>query len=144
MFRTILSIAYIIAGLTLGIVFYMELGFTDDIRSYFRTGIYRQFGGIAIAVELLIAGIYLFRNHKKTNFTMGLFAFTAVLDPIFNYLGIFSSNVPVYGTIIFFCFALVSFWIAFSNAFDSGKISVVNVVVSFILGVIVELFFNYF
>ena len=31
----------------------------------------------------------------------------------------------------------------FSNAFDSGKISMVNVMITVVLGVIIGLFFNY-
>lgn len=144
MSRIILSITYIAVALGLCIILYAQINFPVDVRSYFRTGFYSQFGAIAIAVELLVAGIYLLLNHKKTNFTMGLFGFTALLDPIFNYFGISSSNVPVYASIIFLCFAGVSLYIAFSNAFDTGKISLVNVVITFTLGVLVELFFNYF
>jgi len=141
--RKILSIAYVLVGLILSLVFYSEIGFPEDVRDYFRIGFYRQFGHIAIAIELIIAGINLFVIHEKTNFAMGLFAFTATLDPIFNYFGILSSNVPVYGSIIFLCFAAISFWIAFTDAFRTGKISTILVVGTFLLGVIIELFFNY-
>ena len=144
MLRKILSLAFIGVGITLCIVFYAAVDLPEDVRSYLRVGFYGQFGRMAIAIELLVAGFHLFRNHPKTNFTMGLFGFTAVLDPIFTYLGIFTSNMPLYGTIIFLCFAVISFWIAFTNAFGSGKISVLNVILTFSLGVIIELFFNYF
>ena len=144
MVRRLLSIAYILVGLTLGAIMYLNIDFTNGLVSYFKIGFYRQFGGIAIAVELIIAGIHLLVSHKKTNFVMALFGFTAVLDPIFSFLGILSSNVPVYGTIIFLCFAVISFRIAFSNEFDTEKISRVSVVISLILGVIIELFFNYY
>ena len=141
MFRNSLSIAYILVGLTLCIIFYPKINYRD-FEAYFQIGFYRQFGQIVIAVELIIAGIHLILKHKKTNFTMALFGFTAVLDPIFNYFGLLSSNVPLYGTILFLIFAVISFWIAFSDAFDSGKISIFNVVLSLILGVVIELFFN--
>ena len=109
LFRRTLSFTYIIVALALCILFYTKINLPGDINSYFRIELYKQFGGIAITIELLVAGIYLLLNHKKTNFTMGLFGFTAVLDPIFNYLDITSNNVPVYGTIIFLCFAIVFF-----------------------------------
>ena len=143
MYRKLLSFSFIAVALTLGIIWYIEIAFPMDVRSYLRIGFYQQFGHIAIAVELLIAGIHLWLNHEKTNFTMALFGFTAVLDPILNYSGVLSSSVPVYGTIIFLCFAVISFWIAFTNAFDSGKISITSVATTFILGIAIELFFNY-
>ena len=144
MLRKSLSILYILVGLTLVIVLYEQIIFSVEVRDYFRIGFYRQFGHIVIAVELMIAGINLFLNHEKTNFTMALFGFTAVLDPVFNFLGIFTSSVPVYATIIYLIFAVISFWIAFTDAFKSGKISIVNVVITFVFGVIIELFFNFF
>ena len=144
MLRRSLSLVYIVVGLTLCIIFYVGISFPEDIGSYFKSEFYKQFGRIVLAVELIIAGIHLLLNHKKTNFTMALFGFTAILDPVFNYLGILSSNIPVYGSIIYLCFAVVSLRIAFSNAFNSGKISVVNVVATFILGIVIELFFNSF
>jgi hypothetical protein len=142
MLRRLLSIAYILAGLTLVIVLYEEIIFSTEVREYFRIGFYRQFGHIVIAVELIIAGANLLVNHEKTNFVMALFGFTAVLDPVFNFLGIFTSSVPLYATIIYLFFAVISFWIAFTDAFKSGKISMVNVVVTFVFGLFIEWFFN--
>ena len=144
MLRKILSLAFIGVGIALCILFYAAVDLPEDLSAYFKIGFYGQFGHMAIAIELFVAGYHLFRNHPKTNFTMGLFGFTAVLDPIFTYLGIFTSNMSLYGTMIFLGFAIVAFWIAFTNAFGSGKISVLNIILSFSLGVIIELFFNYF
>jgi hypothetical protein len=45
--------------------------------------------------------------------------------------------------ILFVCCALVSLWLAFSNAFNLGRITFIAAFGSFILGTAVELFFNY-
>ena len=142
--RKPLAIVYVLLGLILSILFFSSVSFPVGIEPYFKKSYYGQFGGIAICVELIVAGIYLYLNHSKTNFAMALFAFTALFDPIFNFLGIFSSSVPLYGTIIFIAFAIISFWIAFTNAFDTGKISNFNLIASLVLGLIVEYFFNPF
>lgn len=141
--QKLLSTIYILTGLIFSIVFYESMVFSEDPSAYFKPEFYWQFGKLVLGIELIIAGIHLFQGHKKTNFTMALFGFTAVLDPVFNYFGILSSNVPLYGSIVFIGFAIVSFYIAFTNAYNSGKISIKNVVFSFLLGLIIELFFNY-
>lgn len=142
MFRRLLSLAYILVALALCLVFFRAIDFPVGIGPYFNFGFYQQFGAIAIGVEMLVAGIYLLTHHKKTNFAMALFGFTAVLDPILNYFGVFSTKVPLYGTILFLCFALVSFWIAFSNAFNTEKISVPTLLLAFVWGLIIDLIFN--
>lgn len=140
------GIAVVFMGIALvfGILFYAKIEYPTEIQSYFRFGTYDQFGPLALCVELLFAGYYLFTVHPKTNFTLALFAFTALLDPIFNLTGLFVSLVPIYATITFCVCAILCLWIAFSNAFGTGKISFFHAMGSFLLGTIVELFFNYF
>ena len=45
--------------------------------------------------------------------------------------------------ILFLACALASLWIAFSNALDTGRISFLKALGSFIPGNAVELYFNY-
>lgn len=142
--RKIIALVFIALSLVLGIIFFLDIEFPIGLADYFKRDYYNQFGPLAISIELLIAGSYLFVKHSKTNFTLALFGFTALLDPIFNILGLFSSNLPLYGTIIFVCCALLSLWIAFSNAFNLGRISFIATLARFLLGNMIELFFNYF
>ena len=141
--RKILAALYILSALVLGGIFYSSLQTSADLGQYFKKEYYNQIGPLAICVEMLVAGIHLFRKHKAANFTLALFAFTALLDPVFNYIGLFDTNVPFYGTIIFIVLALPALWIAFTNTFNMGRISWVKAVLSFVFGVLIELFFNY-
>lgn len=141
--RKIIAFLFIAIAIPLGILFYSKIQFPTEIRAYFRLGTYNQFGPLAISIELLAAGFYLLISHKKTNFALALFAFTALLDPFFNLTGIFTSLVPVYATILFVVCAIISLWVAFSNVFETGRISFINAFGSFVLGAIVELFFNF-
>ena len=141
--RRIIAIVFLLIAVSLGIYFHSKIEFPTDVRDYFRIGTYNQFGPLAISIELLVAGYYLFVGHSKTNFALALFAFTALLDPFFNLTGIFTSLVPTYATILFIVCAITALWIAFSNAFGTGRISFLNAFGSFILGVVVELFFYY-
>jgi len=141
--RKFLASAFIVIALVLGALFYSEIVFPVGIEGYFKTEYYSQFGPLAICVELLIAGIYLFTAHPKTNFTMALFAFTVILDLFFNTIGLITTLVPIYALVIFLCCAVFALWLAFSNAFSLGRISLVGAIGSFILGNAVELFFNY-
>jgi len=45
--------------------------------------------------------------------------------------------------VLFVISALIALWLSFSNTFKMGRISPIGVIVSFILGLAVELFFNY-
>ncbi|MGI9545906.1 MAG: hypothetical protein ACR2MM_01615 [Flavobacteriaceae bacterium] len=141
--RKIIAFVFLLIALVLGIIFYLQLQFPQGLESYFDKEYYNQFGPLAICVELLIAGYQLFFKHAKTNFTLALFAFTAILDPVFNAVGLFVTNLPLYGTVLFIICAIIALWIAFTNKFGLGRISFYWAFGGFVLGVIVELFFNY-
>lgn len=142
--RKIVAALFMLLAVVLGAVFYSKLDFPQGLETYFEWDYYNQFGPLAICVELLIAGFYLYRKHPKTNFAMALFGFTALLDPLFDAIGLFTSNVPTYGMILFAICALPALWLAFSNTFKLGRISFLGALASFVLGNAVELFFNYF
>ena len=133
----------LIIGISLSIAFIMKIEFPKGLEAYFKREYYNQFGPLAISVELLIASYYLFIKHKKTNFTLALFGFTALLDPFFNQIGLFNSIVPLYGTIILSICGLISLWLAFTNTYKLKRLSNLETFFSILLSVIVELFFNY-
>lgn len=141
--RKIISLLLLIVGVSLSIAFILKIEFPQGFEAYFKREYYNQFGPLAISVELLIAGYYLFKMHEKTNFTLALFGFTALLDSLFDQIGLFDSIVPLYGTIILSICALLCLWLAFANTFKLKRLSHLAAAVSVILGVFVELFFNY-
>ncbi len=141
--RKIISILLLIIGAALSVAFIVKIEFPQGFEAYFKREYYNQFGPLAISIELLIASYYLFIGHKKTNFTLALFGFTALLDPLFNQIGLFNSIVPLYGTIILSICALLCLWLAFANTFKLKRLSLLAAIVSVILGVCIELFFNY-
>ncbi|WP_191859237.1 hypothetical protein [Hanstruepera ponticola] len=140
--RTI-ALLLLIIGLALSIAFIMKIEFPQGFELYFKRAYYNQYGPLAISVELLFASYYLFIGHKKTNFTLALFGFTALLDPFFNQIGLFNSIVPLYGTIILAICAVLCLWLAFSNPFKLKRLSHLAAILSVVLGVFIELFFNY-
>ena len=141
--RKITASIFVALALVLGIIFFLEIRFPTELTGYFKSGYYGQFGPLAISIEFLIAGVYLFFNHPKANFALALFGFTAILDPIFNLVGLFTSLVPIYAMILLVVAALVSLWLAFTNTFNLGRISFLGALISFLLGTAIELFFNY-
>lgn len=141
--RKIIAAVFIILALVLGAILFSKIDFPKGLEAYFKKEYYNQFGPLAISIELLIAGFYLFNKHPMTNFTLALFGFTALLDPVFSVIGLFTSIVPTYAMVLFASCALLALWLAFSNTFKLGRISFIGVVVSFILGNAIELFFNY-
>ena len=138
------AIVFMAIALVLGSLVYINSIFPKEFEAYFQPQFYNQFGPIAICIELFIAGIYLFRGHKKSNFALALFAFTALLDPIFDFTGLFTTNVPVYATIILVTCSFWSLYLAFSNTYNLGRISAAELIGSLVLGTIIELSFNYY
>ena len=141
--RKVVAIVFIVIAIVLGISFFIEIDFPIGIQPYLKKEFYVQFGPLAICIELLIAGFYLYNKHPQTNFTLALFGFTALFDPIFNSIGLFTSIVPIYAMALLTICSLAALWLAFSNTFQLGRISWIDLSVSFILGMAVELFFNY-
>lgn len=142
--RKLVSLLLLLVGVVLSIAFILMIEFPQGFDAYFKREYYNQFGPLAISVELVIAGYYFFIGHKKANFALALFGFTALLDPLFNQLGLFESIVPLYGTIILSICGLVCIWLAFANPFELKRLSRLVSIISLVLGVFVELFFNYF
>ena len=141
--RKTIALLLFVIGIVLTIAFIMKIDFPQGFEAYFKREYYNQFGPLAISVELLTASYYLFIGHKKTNFALALFGFTALLDPLFNQIGLFDSIVPLYATIIFSICALLCLWLAFTNTYKLKRLSIFAAVLSAVLGVFVELFFNY-
>ena len=141
--RKTIALLLFVIGIVLTIAFIMKIDFPQGFEAYFKREYYNQFGPLAISVELLTASYYLFIGHKKTNFALALFGFTALLDPLFNQIGLFDSIVPLYATIIFSICALLCLWLAFTNTYKLKRLSIFAAVFSAVLGVFVELFFNY-
>ncbi len=139
-----IAILFTLLSLVLGVIFFLQIDYPSNVEGYFRKSYYGQFGPLAICIELLIAAYYLFVGHKKANFALALFAFTALMDILFNLTGLFISGVPTYAMVLFFICALISLWIAFSNAFNLGRITLVGALGSFVLGNAIEFYFNYF
>lgn len=142
--RKTISLVLLFVAIVTSIAFLLKIEFPQGFETYFKREYYNQFGPLAISIELLFAGYYLFVGHKKTNFALALFGFTALLDPFFDQIGLFKSIVPLYGTIILSICALFCIWLAFKNVFKLKRISFIVALASFILGCFVELFFNYF
>lgn len=141
--RKTIAILLLIVGAFLSVAFLLNIQFPQGLEAYFKREYYNSFGPLVISVELLIASYYLLIKHKKTNFTLALFGFTALLDPLFNLIGLFNSLVPLYGTIILSICALLCLWIAFANTFKLNRMSVLSTAVSVILSIVIDLFFNY-
>ncbi|WP_338733651.1 hypothetical protein [Mangrovimonas cancribranchiae] len=141
--RKIMALILSLIGVLLSIAFFVKIEFPQGFENYFKREYYNQFGPMVISVELLTASYYLFIGHKNTNFALAVFGCTALLDPIFNQIGFLNSNMPLYGTIIFSICALLCLWLAFLNPFNLNRMSILSTLVSVVLSVLIELFFNY-
>ncbi|MEL6303540.1 MAG: hypothetical protein AAGL29_04025 [Bacteroidota bacterium] len=140
--RIFIALGFISIGLAFSLIFFTQIEFPTEVRTYFRTGTYDKFGPLVISVEMVVAGASLLFSKSKANFALAIFGFTALLDPFFNLTGIFTSLVPTYATLVFVFCAIISLWIAFTDTFDTGRIKLFEVLKSFVLGTAIELFIN--
>ncbi len=140
--RKVIATIFIAIALGLGGVFFAAITYPVGLADYFQPAYYTQFGPLAICVELLLAGGYLFGGHRKANFTLALFGFTVLAEVFFNLIGLFPPTIPLYARLILLACSAVSLRLAFTNAYRLGRISALGAVGSFILGNIVEFFFN--
>lgn len=142
--RKIISILLLTIGSLLSVAFILKIDFPQGFEVYFKREYYNQYGPLAISIELLMASYYLLIGDKKANFLLALFGFTALLDIVFHQVGLFTSIMPLYGSIILSICALLSLWFAFKNPFELKRLSYITTLLSVILAVISELFFNYY
>ncbi|CAN0570574.1 unnamed protein product, partial [Ectocarpus sp. 12 AP-2014] len=68
-----IALIFTIIALVLGVVFYLKIEYPENFIGYFKKSYYGQFGPLAIYLELLVAAIYIFVGHKKSNFALALF-----------------------------------------------------------------------
>ncbi|WP_115460891.1 hypothetical protein [Winogradskyella aurantiaca] len=141
--RKITAMVFLLIAIALSLAFLLKIEFSQGYTAYFKRAYYNQFGPLAISIELLFAGYYLFVGHQKTNFALALFGFTALLDPLFNFIGLFDSLVPLYATILLALCGILCLWLAFTNTFKLERLSTLAAILSVVLGVFIELFFNY-
>lgn len=141
--RTIIASILLILGISLSLVFLWQIEFPQGFGAYFKRAYYSQFGPLAISIELFAAAYLSFKGHDNTNLALALFGFTALLDPLLNVLGVITSLVPLFGTIILSICGLWCLWLAFANTFRLKKLSPLMTLLSVVLSIAVELFFNF-
>ena len=141
--RKIIASLFILIALVFGVILYLDIQYPKDVQTYFRKEFYTQFGPLAICLEMIFSAYYLYRNDKKANFYLALFASTILFDIVFNLAGLFTSSIPDLIAYVLMGCGFVSFWIAFTDSFKTGLISWKETILSIVMGVLVELFFNY-
>lgn len=142
--RKYIAVVFMGIALVFSVLLYLDTNYPEDFANYFSLSFFTQYGPIAISIELIIAGFYLFKASKKANFALALFGFTTLIDITFHLTSIITSNTPLYAMIAFSSCAIGAFYISFSNAFNLGKITLFAIITSFVIGNAIEWFFNFY
>ncbi|BAO74993.1 hypothetical protein WPG_0763 [Winogradskyella sp. PG-2] len=71
---------------------------------------------------------------------MALFGHSVVEKILFNWLGISNSQYDLYLTIIFLIFGLTAIYIAYTDTFSSKKLSIIETIISLIIGTLFAIF----
>ncbi len=150
--RKIIGVIFSIIAILFCIIFIIQSNLSIDFKeyfdfsfkSYFSLEYLRQITPLILCLVLLYGGLLLIIKPSKSNPVLALFGFTIVEEVVFDWLGIFTIDFPVYVIVVFFCCALFALWIAYSNKINSKRLSFKEGVSSLILGTLINAFSYYF
>ncbi len=150
--RKIIGITFSIIAVLFSTVFliYTDLSlnfneyFDFSLKSYFSLAYLRQITPLVVCLILLHGGMLLLTKPSKSNPVLALFGFIVMEEVIFNILGIMTIAFSIYIVAVFFCCALLSLWIAYSNTINMKHLSFKEGVSSLILGTLINAFSYYF
>ncbi|MFT4848391.1 MAG: hypothetical protein ACI83B_000922 [Sediminicola sp.] len=108
--------------------------FYFSIKSYFSLEYLRKITPLIICSILLYGGIILILKPPKINPVLALFGFTVLEKIAFSWFDIIAIGFPVYVVAVFFCCALISLWIVYSDTINLKRLSLKEGVFSLILG----------
>lgn len=150
--RKIIGSLFSIIAILFSAIFIMQTNLNIDLdayfdfsfKSYFSLDYLRQITPLLINLILLYGGILLIFKPSISNPVLALFGFTVIEEVLFNWFGVISTNYPTYIIVIFFCCALLSVWIAYSNKINQKRLSFKEGVSSLFIGTLINLSSYYF
>ncbi len=113
--------------------------FNTSFKSYFSLGYLQKITPLIINLILLYGGILLIFKPLKSNPVLALFGFTVLEELLFNWFGVINTNYSSYIIVIFFCCAILSVWIAYSNKINQKRLSFTEAASSLFLGTLINL-----
>ena len=142
---SIIAISFSITFLTQSSLnFNLKEYFDFTLKSYFSLSYFIQILPLIICLILLYGGILLIVKPTKSNPILAIFGFTVLEEVIFNWIGLISSNLPFYVMALFFCCALLSLWIAYSNTINEKRLTLKDGITSLIIGTLINAFSCFF
>ena len=150
--RKIIGITFSIIAILFSIIFVLNSDLSLDFKeyfdfsfkSYFSLEYLRQITPLILCLILLYGGVLLIIKPSKSNPVLALFGFTVLEEILFDWFNIFAIDFPVVVVTLFFCCALLSLWIAYSNTINLKRLSLKEGVSSLILGTLINTFSYYF
>ena len=136
----IIGASFTIIAIIFCINFMIQPDFSIRLESYFDFDYLMKLTPLVIGLMLFLGGAIFFINPDKANFTLSLFGHTAVEEIVFNWFGLSASTLSNDSTIVFFICGVIALWIAYSNAFNTKKLSFFEAVVSLIFGGVIAFF----
>jgi hypothetical protein len=112
--------------------------FDFSLKSYFSLEYLMQITPLIICLILLYGGILLIIKPSKSNPVLALFGFTVLEEIVFSWFDIIAIGFPAYVVTVFFCCALLSLWIAYSNTINLKRLSLKEGISSLILGTLIN------
>ncbi len=149
--RKIIGITFSVIAVLFSIIFILHSDLSIDFKEYFDFSLKSYFSieylrlvtPLIICLILLYGGILLIVKPSKSNAVLALFGFTVLEEIVFSWFGIFPIGFPVYVVAVFFCCAVLSLWIAYSNTINLKRLSLREGVSSLILGTLINVFSYY-
>lgn len=145
--RKIIGFIFSIIAIIISVLFMMQTDLSFDLneyfnisfKSYFSLDYLRKITPLFINLILLYGGVLLIFKPLKSNTVLALFGITIIEEALFNWLGVISTNYPIYIVVIFLCCAILSVWIAYSSKINNKQLSIKEGASSLLFGTLINL-----
>lgn len=137
--RKTLSIIFGAVSIGLIVYFFSIKQFKVEFQMYFKPEFYLSFSIFIISVMLLDASISLYRNSERSNLALAIFGYTALLEILFDLIGVTPQNLPLFTYFLLLVCAIPCIWIAHTDTYETGKLSRLGLAISLAIGAIESL-----
>ena len=123
-----------LAGLVIFASLFSNIDLRVDLPTYFKPKYYNQFSPLILCALLITAGVFIILKHKRTNFYLAIFGYTALEELLFRAIGLPQNLWPTWLIISFLLLGGACVFLAHRNPYKLNALSVRDLVLSLAFG----------
>ena len=123
-----------LAGLVIFASLFSNIDLMVDLPTYFKPEYYNQFSPLILCALLINAGVFIILKHKRTNFSLAMFGYTALEELLFRAIGLSQNLWPTWLIISFLLLGGICVFLAHRNPYKLKALSIRDLIVSLAFG----------